>query len=347
MTPSLSVIVPVYNTEKYLRDCIDSILAQTYKNFEIILVDDGSTDNSPIICDEYAQKYSIISVIHKENCGLLHTRKVGFGVARGEYVTYVDSDDYIEPDMYQYMMGKITEHEADVVICGMVRETEGIRTAFPAFKNVGFLNKEKLEQYLYPSMLYTNDRKSGAILPSLCNKIMRKSVLEKSLNSADNSISIGEDALCSFPCLLDAKSVYICENKNFYIYRQVPNSLTRAYDEKLLDKFKLLIELLDKAFKERNFDGEEQLFCYAVRFSLECIRMQLLLDKNAKIGERIKKVKAYLNNDIINKAFKKAPKSNFDKVTNVKLFLIKTKQLRLLFAFFWFKNRYLMKKGEL
>ena len=116
MTPLLSVIVPVYNTKKYLRECIDSILAQTYSNYELILVDDGSTDGSSEICDEYAQKNERVFVIHKENCGLLHTRKVGFAAAKGEYISYIDSDDFIAADMYEYMMSKIAEHNVDVAI---------------------------------------------------------------------------------------------------------------------------------------------------------------------------------------------------------------------------------------
>ena len=107
MNPVLSVIVPVYNTENYLRQCIESIINQTYKDFELILVDDCSQDNSGKICDEYAEKYNFIKVIHKENTGLLRTRKEGFSNARGKYISFIDSDDYIEPDMYEYMMSKI------------------------------------------------------------------------------------------------------------------------------------------------------------------------------------------------------------------------------------------------
>ena len=109
----ISVIIPVYNVEKYLRECIDSVLSQTYKNYEIILVDDGSTDSSSEICDEYANEYECIRVIHKENKGLSHTRNTGFYVANGEYMYFLDSDDYIDNDALKICVTSIENENAD------------------------------------------------------------------------------------------------------------------------------------------------------------------------------------------------------------------------------------------
>ena len=195
-------------------------------------------------------------------------------------------------------------------------------------------------------MLYSNDSRKNAISPSLCNKIIRKSILEKALIDSDNTISYGEDALCSFPCLLDADSIYICKEKYFYIYRQVPNSLTRAYDEKLLDKFKLLITLLDKAFIYRGVDLKNQLYCYAVRFSFECIRNQMLFDKKNSLKKKIKKVEEYLDSYIIKTAFAKVSPKQFDRVTRIKLFLVKKRYYRILFLLFFIKNQYLTLGGK-
>lgn len=346
MTPLLSVIVPVYNTKKYLRECIDSILAQTYNDYELILVDDGSSDGSSEICDEYAGKHENVHVIHKENCGLLHTRKVGFEKACGKYISYIDSDDFITPDMYEHMMGKITEHDVDIAICNIEFDTNGKREKIPCFSYDGLFEKEKLVKEVYPYMLYSDDSQKTNLPPSLCNKIIRKNVLKKALEYADNTISFGEDALCSFPCLLDAESVYICKDKYFYIYRRVPNSLTRAYDEKLFDKFKLLITLLDKAFVGRGFDAKSQLYCYAVRGSLECIRNQLLHDKK-KFAERTKKIDTYLNFPIIKTAFENVTTGKFDNITRLKLFLIKKHYFRTLFFLLLIRNQYSMLRGTI
>lgn len=340
MTPLLSVIVPVYNTKKYIRKCIDSILAQTYENYELILVDDGSTDGSSEICDEYARTHEKISVIHKENCGLLHTRKVGFNKACGEYISYVDSDDYIDSEMYEYMVGKLCEYNADIAICNMAYDVNGEIENFSSFTFDGFFEKERLINEIYPYMLYSDNPQITALPPSLCNKIIRKSVLKRALEDSDNTISFGEDALCSFPSLLDAESVYVCSDKCFYKYRQVSGSLTRAYDEKLLDKFNLLITLLDKAFVSRGFDAKNQLHSYAVNFSVEIIRNQLLFDKKP-FAKRIEKIDRYLNFQSIKTAFEKVPSDSFDKSKRVKLFLIKNRLYRILFLLFFVRLKHL------
>ena len=120
----ISVIVPVYKVEKYLNKCVDSILVQTYDNFELILVDDGSPDNCGQICDEYAQKDSRVKVIHKENGGLSSARNAGLDVATGDYIGFVDSDDYISPVMYEKLLKASDENDADLVICGVEKVDE-------------------------------------------------------------------------------------------------------------------------------------------------------------------------------------------------------------------------------
>lgn len=116
--PIISVIVPVYNVEKYLPRCIDSILAQTFTDFELILVDDGSPDNCGAICDEYAAKDKRVRVIHKSNGGVSSARNAGLDAASGEYVTFVDSDDYIAEDRLKQMHSSIFESKADIAVAG-------------------------------------------------------------------------------------------------------------------------------------------------------------------------------------------------------------------------------------
>lgn len=120
-TPQISVIVPIYKVEKYLKECVDSILAQTYQNFELILVDDGSPDSCPAMCDEYAKQDSRIVVIHKQNGGLSDARNAGLDIARGKYICFVDSDDYIAPTMYEVLMKRIVSDKSDLAVCEYVR----------------------------------------------------------------------------------------------------------------------------------------------------------------------------------------------------------------------------------
>lgn len=121
MNPKISIIVPVYKVEEYLHKCIDSILAQTFTDFELILINDGSPDNCGRICDEYARKDSRVSVIHKENGGQASARNVGIDMAKGEYIGFVDSDDWIEPDMYELLYNLCTENDCDISnICSII-----------------------------------------------------------------------------------------------------------------------------------------------------------------------------------------------------------------------------------
>ena len=125
--PLLSVIVPVYKVENYLQRCLDSIISQTYKNLEIILVDDGSPDNSGKICDEYVQKDKRIKVIHQKNKGQGAARNAGIGASKGELITFIDSDDWIECNMYEIMISKLRQYNLDIIKCAIV-ETDGSKT---------------------------------------------------------------------------------------------------------------------------------------------------------------------------------------------------------------------------
>lgn len=150
MDKLISIIVPVHKVEKYLRRCVDSILAQTYQNIEVLLIDDGSPDSSGTICDEYAQKDARVRVFHKENGGVSSARNLGLKEAKGEYIGFVDADDYILHEMYENMIAIIKENHADIAICGYKKEqTDG--TFEPYFKkdvDCTFTKKEMIANLL-------------------------------------------------------------------------------------------------------------------------------------------------------------------------------------------------------
>lgn len=146
----LSIIVPVYKVEKYLRQCLDSIVNQTYENLEIILIDDGSPDNCGKICDEYAQRDNRIKVIHKENGGLSSARNIGTQIAKGEYITYVDSDDWLDKNMYSELISALEKYNLDMVRCEAYT-SDGINKEIilpkEEYKNKIFYDKEILYRY--------------------------------------------------------------------------------------------------------------------------------------------------------------------------------------------------------
>lgn len=143
----ISIIVPVYDVEPYIRQCIDSILNQTYKDIEILLIDDGSPDNCGRICDEYAKQDSRIRVFHTENRGLSAARNLGLKEAKGEYIGFVDSDDWIEPDMYEVLLRSLQEEEADISICGYWLEYTDKKSDWQPSKAI-YQNKEALKALL-------------------------------------------------------------------------------------------------------------------------------------------------------------------------------------------------------
>ena len=126
MNPLISIVVPVYNVEKYITRCLDSILNQTYTNFELILINDGSTDSSGKICEDYQSRESRITVLNQENQGLSAARNEGIEIAQGKYITFIDSDDYVYPKYLEKLLNAIIEHKADISLCGSERFTETI-----------------------------------------------------------------------------------------------------------------------------------------------------------------------------------------------------------------------------
>lgn len=171
--PLISIVVPVYKVEKYLRKCVESILAQTYTKIEVILVDDGSADNSPAICDEYACKDSRVKVIHKKNSGVSDARNEGLNVARGDYIGFVDSDDWIEPRMYEVLLDKIRSSDADVAVCDYAMRNivdDNVKYAMPGELKDKCLNKtELIREAMQPY---------GGFFAVVWNKLYRKSVLK-------------------------------------------------------------------------------------------------------------------------------------------------------------------------
>ena len=160
----ISVIVPVYNVEKYLARCVDSVLAQTFRELEIILVDDGSTDRSGAICDDYEKKDDRIRVIHKPNGGLSDARNAGIDVAEGQFLCFVDSDDFIDPEMLETLYRLLIEHEADISVCG-------IRDCFDSGKSFEYSEHKQLVLSGMEALKYILEGKY--LYGSICNKLIR------------------------------------------------------------------------------------------------------------------------------------------------------------------------------
>lgn len=213
----LSVIVPVYNVEQYLPRCVDSILAQTYPNLEIILVDDGAQDASGKICDDYAARDPRIRVIHKENGGLSSARNAGLDAARGEYLAFVDSDDWIEPDAYEAMLALARKY-GEKLVCAGRYDVDG-RTGQ---RQLG-LCPQKEERI-------TGEEMAGRIFlwdgcdSSACDKLYHRSLFRE-LRYPEGKVC--EDVPVTYRIALQAEQVVLCD-KPFYNYFHRPDSITTA-----------------------------------------------------------------------------------------------------------------------
>lgn len=239
----ISIIMPIYKAEDYLNNSITSILNQTLENFELILVDDGSPDNSGKICDELALNDNRIKVIHKENGGASTARNAGLDIAQGEFIAFVDSDDWIEPNMFETLFNLAKEHNADISQCNYIKvenEDEKIinddKEIIISFNNIESLNNLYNEMYVSTVVLW--------------NKIYKKSLFNK---IRFPNMRIFEDEAIMYKLLFESKKL-VYTNKKLYYYRNTPDSIMNAkFDKKrlcMLDVFDEKVEFMSKLNNE-------------------------------------------------------------------------------------------------
>lgn len=247
----VSIIVPVYNAEKYLRKCIESIRSQTLENIQIILVDDGSVDLSGEICDEYAKSDERIGVIHKPNRGLVSARKSGLQLAKGDYIGFVDSDDWIEKDMFSDLYQLALGTGADIVAEGFMEDISGeCREKRNQIKE-GNYRKEEERAFLYQNMLNCEDYFCMGIQPYLWNKLIRRELAESCMTAVEDSIRVGEDAAVIYPALLAAKNIVISSQCHYhYCIRGTSMIWKKEGEEKEIEGVVKLYHHLKKHFSE-------------------------------------------------------------------------------------------------
>jgi len=226
MTDLISVIVAIYRVEKYLNQCVQSILQQTYKNLEIILVDDGSDDLCPTMCDQYAMSDSRVKVIHKRNGGSDDARKAGILAASGKYVGYIDGDDWIEPEMYEKLLCFIQTYKVDVVESGVIDSWKDVEKKRVSFFEEDCYKDEKFSKVIGPRLLYTGDFFRHGISPYLVTKLFLKEKILKFQLMTEPSKNIVDDVMCTFPCVAETRSLYIT-HECYYHYRVREDSAKR------------------------------------------------------------------------------------------------------------------------
>lgn len=230
----LSVVVPIYNAEPYLHRCIDSILAQTFKGFELILIDDGSVDNSGNICDEYMLQDKRIKAYHIKNSGSVVARKVGLAYACGKYIGFVDADDYIEPVMFETLLTSIEVSGADFIHTGYIEENLDSSSPVLGFEE-GVIDLPQMEdrgKFLADYVLYAENKK---ICNSVWTKLFKRELIVKCFSQLPEEQQFGEDLLCLCLCILESKRI-LMRRCTLYHYVIRENSLSHISKEDFIIK---------------------------------------------------------------------------------------------------------------
>jgi len=221
-----SIIVPVYNVEAFLPKCLDSIIEQTYSHFEVILIDDGSTDTSGTICDNYARKDKRIIVIHKRNERQGIARKVATEHATGDYIVPVDGDDWIHPDLLNHLSNIIGQYSPDIICYGEERRIDA-QQSIPFYNFTpppGYYDRKQIIHTIFPVLI--RDKRGQYIVPGVCGKAFKRALYGPYQTTVDPRLIVAEDAVVTYACVAQAQTLYFSSN-SYYYYRVNPHSTLR------------------------------------------------------------------------------------------------------------------------
>jgi len=280
--PKFSVIVPIYKVEAYLRTCIESVLNQNYDDFELILVDDGSPDNCPSICDEYAEKDKRVRVVHKENGGLVSARIAGAKEARGEYVCCVDGDDWVSSDYFKILLPVVQEYNPDVVCFGFYCAYDDVNVP-PVEKKLpyrlGYYSRHNIENEIFP--LLVQDVYNRYFSPNVWSKVFKRELYVQEQLLIHPQIKIGEDIACTTSCVYRAETMYILSDCLYY-YRQNVSAMTK--EKKAFDWMgpKLIFVHQMNRIDLNAFDFREQMYRSIVHLLFNVAVSQFYRKENYK-----------------------------------------------------------------
>jgi len=292
--PKFSVIVPIYKVEAYLCQCIKSVLNQSFKDFELILVDDGSPDNCPMICDEYAGKDNRIKVIHKENGGLVSARIAGAKLAVGDYVCCLDGDDWLHSQYFETLISVIDKYEPDVVCFGFYYAYEDeTYIKKPLSYKFGYYNRQDIEKNIFPFLL--QDVNGRYFSPNVWGKAFKRDLYVQEQLLIHPQIKIGEDIACTTSCVYRAESIYILPDCLYY-YRQNMAAMTK--EKKAFDSMgpKLIFTHQQNRINLDEYDFHEQSYRSTVHLLFNAVVSQFHRKESYFLICR--DIKTYLNDPV-------------------------------------------------
>ena len=325
----VSVIIPVYNVEKFLNRCVDSILSQTYKNIEIILVDDGALDSSPQICDEYAHKDTRVNVVHKQNGGLASARNAGLKVAKGDYILFVDSDDWIKGNTVEELLNIAIENQVDFVrfipvSAGYPDRPDGTPINFGTedFMEEGVYNKGKMIKDIYPRLFVTRQLTMGPIVAAWRSLYNRKFLVDNNLYF-DEEVKYSEDAIFSAKVVYNSNKFYYIKGGYYYNYFYNTSSITKSFKKDRWDICKILSSTFKKEFEnKKDYDFSKQLHLEDIYNVLNALGQNTHIES---FKERYTYIKNIFNDDFTKQSMKYISLTDVSVKLKIILYLIKYK----------------------
>lgn len=334
----ITLIIPVYNGEKYFRQCLESAINQSFSDYEIIIIDDGSTDRTGEICEAYKKRCDYLKVIrHDQNQGLVCSWQHGVQLATGAYIAFLDSDDWID-SKYLEKLSAGTVSGADIVCCNynMVYENKAI--LHTERLQPGCYKKDQMLQVVFPALINDGTYLGRGITPHRCGKLFRKELFLKNLNYCNTRISYGEDLNIFFPAILDCDTLIILEDKSgLYFYRQNEASIIHTYKPEMFQQITLLRDRLFTVMQEKAvYDFTDQL-----NSDFWCLFMEYV--KNAsKSGDLYRKsIEVFKNYGISEKS---VPYNKLSLKLSDRLMLFCLQANNRLFVYFWMKLYSTLKK---
>lgn len=279
----ISIIIPIFNAEKYIERCLDSVQQQTYKNYECLLIDDGSTDRSAEICKKLAEQDTRFKYYYKENSGVSSTRNYGLGKATGQYITFIDSDDFVEPNMLQLFVSGLTENDADMVQVGFTHSMEKI--GIVEMSNVNILLKEEIMGTYFSS--------KEKMYPCVCGGFFVRDKISKLC--FNENLKYGEDFLFLANYLYQCNKVVVIDSPTYH-YVLNESSATQSKNKNTLKKVKDTIESLEHAYEL--CDEKEQYYILQERVFKGLLSWIFYQSANRKITQRSNEINIYLSKKI-------------------------------------------------
>ncbi|MFR2839549.1 MAG: glycosyltransferase family 2 protein [Zhenhengia sp.] len=339
----ISIIVPIYNAQEYLDKCIDSLISQTMKNIEIILINDGSKDNSLEICKRYEKTDQRIKVINKINGGVSSTRNLGLKIANGEYILFVDSDDYLEVDACEELYKNIIQKDSDLLIYNYIKHTNKDAVYIDNLIEKDELKKEEIIEELVLNLIGGEEIGKTHILSSFRSPwiyMYKKSILTKYNICFDESLIIGEDFIFNILYMLNIEKLAVSKGY-FYHYCINDESATNIYKENYWDIHKkILIKL--KEILAKNYIREDiriklkkRINALAFSYMIGIIRNENSIKNTNRYKNKIKKIRVIYSKDEIIKEYFTIDEMDFFSISNkIKFIMLKLKMFNLLYLIY-------------